>query len=399
MIQRDTFALVGARVVTGHRTDPIERGTVVVRNRRIAAVGPSASTPVPRDVPVVDAAGKTIIPGLWDMHAHASQIDWAPVYLASGVTTIRDLGGEEGFLVAIRDAIASGKALGPRYLLAGLVDGPGPRAFGAVTAATPEEGRAVVRRYHGEGFEQMKIYSLVAPDVVAAIVDEAHKLGMTVTGHVPQGMTSQSVVEAGFDSIAHMQLRGTAGSDASNAQIAFFRTHNTVMDPTQSWNELGGRPAATPLERLLPGIERLPRPLTRMFASMTAGNGDPPAARARLIESARLLKAAVDAGLVVVAGTDKGVPGFSLQRELELYVEGGMTPIEALQTASLMPAHAMKLDREVGTIDVGKRADLVVLDANPLENISNVRTARMVATNGRLYDCNVLWKAAGFGQR
>ncbi len=398
-IQRDTFALVGARVITGHRAAPIDPATIVVRNGRIAAVGPAASTPVPRGVPAVDVAGKTIIPGLWDMHAHASQIDWAPVYLASGVTSIRDLGGDNGFLVAMRDAIRSGRVLGPRYLLAGLVDGPGPRAFGAVTAASPDEGRAVVRRYHADGFEQMKIYSLVAPDVVAAIVDEAHKLGMTVTGHVPQGMTSQSVVEAGFDSIAHMQLRGTSGSDASKAQIAFFRAHGTVMDPTESWNELGGRPAATPLESFLPGVARLPRTLTRMFASMPGGNGDPQATHARLIEGVRLLKDAVDAGLVVVAGTDKGVPGFSLQRELELYVEGGMTPLEALQAATLMPAHAMKLDREVGTIDVGKRADLAVLDADPLVNISNVRTARMVLANGRLYDCNALWKAAGFAPR
>jgi imidazolonepropionase-like amidohydrolase len=136
-----------------------------------------------------------------------------------------------------------------------------------------------------------------------------------------------------------------------------------------------------------------------MFASMPGGNGDPQATHARLIEGVRLLKDAVDAGLVVVAGTDKGVPGFSLQRELELYVEGGMTPLEALQAATLMPAHAMKLDREVGTIDVGKRADLVVLDADPLVNISNVRTARMVLANGRLYDCNALWKAAGFAPR
>ena len=399
VIQRDAFALVGARVIDGTGNAPVDDAVVVVRDGRIADVGPRASTPLPTGLPTVDVRGKTIIPGLWDMHAHASQIDWAPVYLASGVTTIRDLGGEEGFLVAIRDAIRSGRALGPRYLLSGLVDGPGPRAFGAVTAATPEEGRAVVRRYHAEAFEQIKIYSLVAPDVAAAIVDETHKLGMTVTGHVPNGMTSQSVIDAGFDSIAHMQLRGEAGSDASVQQIAFFKAHGTVMDPTQSWNELGGRPAATPLESLLPGIARLPRPLSRMFASMTPGNGDPQAARARLVASARLLKNAVDAGLLVVAGTDKGVPGFSLQRELELYVEGGMTPMQAIQTATIMPARAMRLDKELGTLVRGKRADLVVLDADPLTAISNVRAARMVVSNGRLYDCNVLWKAAGYGLR
>lgn len=396
--QRGTFALVGARVITATTVAPIENATVIVRDDRIAEVGPAATVTVPRGMAVVDVRGKTIVPGLWDMHAHASQIDWSFPYLASGVTTIRDMGGEDGFLLAIRDAIRSGRALGPRYLLAGLVDGPGPRAFGAVTAGTPDEGRAVVRRYHEEGFEQIKIYSLVTPEVVRAICEEAHRLGMTVTGHVPNGMTAQSVVEAGFDSIAHMQLRGASGSDASKQQIAFFRDHRTVMDPTESWNELSGRPAAVPLESLLPGVSRLPRPLARMFASMPGGNGDPQATHARLIESVKLLKDAVDAGLLVVAGTDKGVPGFSLQRELELYVEGGMTPLEAIQTATIMPARAMGLEKELGTIEVGKRADLVVLDADPLAAISNIRTARQVVVNGRLYDCDALWRAAGFAR-
>lgn len=391
-----TYALVGATVVDGTARPPIPNATVVIRAGRIAAVGPSSSTPVPADAPVVDVKGQFIIPGLWDMHAHASQIDWAPVYLASGVTTLRDLGGDNAFLMAIRDAIRSGAALGPRYLLAGLVDGPGPRAFGAVTAATPDEGRAVVRRYHDQGFEQMKIYSLVAPDVVKAIVDEAHKLGMTVTGHVPTGMTSQSVVEAGFDSIAHMQLRGQAGSDASKEQIAFFKAHGTVMDPTQSWNELGGHPASVTLESFLPGVSRLPLPLKRMFDSMPGGNADPQTWHTRLIDNVKLLKDAVDAGLLVVAGTDKGVPGFSLQRELELYVEGGMTPLQAIQTATIMPARAMKLDKELGTIEAGKRADLVVLTGDPLARIANIRATRWVVSSGRLYDSAALWRAAGF---
>ena len=399
VMQRDAFALVGARVITGAAVAPIENATVVVREGRIVTVGPSASTPVPSGVSTVDARGKTVIPGLWDMHAHASQIDWAPAYLASGVTTIRDMGGEEKFLVSIRAAIKSGGALGPRYVLAGLVDGPGPRAFGDVTAATPDEGRSVVRRYHDEAFEQIKIYSLVTPDVVAAIVDEAHKLGMTVTGHVPNGMTSQSVVEAGFDSIAHMQLRGESGSDTSQQQIAFFKAHQTVMDPTESWNELSGHPASIALGALLPGVERLPSPLTRMFASMSWGAGDADAYRTRLRASLKLLKDAVDAGVLVVAGTDKGVPGFSLQREIELYVEGGMTPLQAIQAATIVPARAMKLDKELGTIEPGKRADLVILDGNPLEQIGAIRSAAMVVSNGRLYRCADLWKAAGFGTR
>ena len=319
-----------------------------------------------------------------------------PCICASGVTTIRDMGGEPDFLVAFRDAVASGQALGPRVLLAGLVDGPGPTAFGAVTAATPEEGVAVVRKYHDLKFDEMKIYSLVKPDVVAAIVAEAHKFGMTVTGHVPQGMTSQSVVEAGFDGIAHMQLRGQSGSDASTQQIAFFKAHHTVMDPTESWNELGGHAAATPLESFLPGVSRLPRPLARMFASMPGSAGDPAAIHARLVDGVKLLKDAIGAGLLVVAGTDKGVPGFSLQREIELYVEGGMTPLEAIQAASIMPARAMRMDKDTGTIETGKRADLVVLTGNPLTNIANIRSAKWVVANGRMYECASLWRAAGY---
>jgi imidazolonepropionase-like amidohydrolase len=245
----------------------------------------------------------------------------------------------------------------------------------------------------------MKIYSLVKPDVVAAIVSEAHKLGMTVTGHVPQGMTSQSAVEGGFDGIAHMQLRWQSGTDASKQQIAFFKAHHTVMDPTESWNELGGHSAATPLESFLSGVSRLPRPLARMFASMPGSTGDPAAIHARLVDGVKLLKDAIDAGLLVVAGTDKGVPGFSLQREIELYVEGGMTPLEAIQAATILPARAMRLDKDTGTIETGKRADLVVLTGNPLTNIANIRTARWVVANGRMYECGVLWKAAGYGPR
>jgi imidazolonepropionase-like amidohydrolase len=393
-IATNTFALVGARIITGTGQPPIESGTIFVRDGRIAAVGPQGSTPVPAGVRGIDVTGKSVIAGLWDSHAHAAQTDWAPVYLASGVTTIRDLGGEEPFLIAMRDAIASGAALGPRYLLAGLIDGAGPRAFGMVSASTADEARAIVRRYYDEGFQQIKIYSETPAVLVPDITAEAHRLGMTVTGHLPSGLTWQSAVEQGYDGIAHMQLRGTPGSESSHQQIAFFKEHHTVMDPTLSWNELSGRSMTAPLDALLPGATaRLPLALRRMFDSMNGGNGGSQATAAKLV------KAAVDAGLIVTAGTDKGVPGFSLQRELEIYVQGGLTPLEAIQSATLMPARAMKLDRDLGTIEAGKFADLVVLDGDPLANISNIRGARMVVSQGRLYDCNVLWSAAGFGPR
>jgi imidazolonepropionase-like amidohydrolase len=300
------------------------------------------------------------------------------------------MGGEEGFLIAIRDAIASGTALGPRYLLAGLIDGAGPRAFGEVVASTPEEAKAIVQRYHAEGFQEIKIYLETPAALVPVIAAEAHRLGMTVTGHLPAGLTWQTAVEAGYDGIAHMQLRGQSGSDQSKAQIAFFKAHGTVMDPTQSWNELSSRSMTQPLDVLLPGAARLPLTLRRQFDSMTGGSGGSQA------NSLKLLKDAVDSGVPVVAGTDKGVPGLSVLREIELYVEGGMTPLEAIQAATIVPARAMKLEKDSGTVEVGKRADLVILSANPLEKISNIRTAQFVVVNGRLYDCATLWKAAGY---
>jgi hypothetical protein len=266
-------------------------------------------------------------------------------------------GGEEPFLVAIRDAIASGAALGPRYLLAGLIDGPGARAFGMVSASTADEARTIIRRYHDEGFQEIKIYIELPAALVPAVTEEAHRLGMTVTGHLPSGLTWQSAVDNGYDGIAHMQLRGDPDSDASQQQIAFFKQHGTLMDPTLSWNELSGRLMTQPLDALLPGASRLPLPLRRMFESMSGGNGG------SQLNAARLVKTAVNAGVLVLAGTDKGVPGFSLQRELEIYVQGGLTTLEALQTATIMPARAMKRDKDLGTIEAGKVADLVVLDA------------------------------------
>jgi imidazolonepropionase-like amidohydrolase len=394
-VQSDTFALVGATVVDGTRRAPIANATVIVRGGRIEAVGPASRVRPPSSVPKVDVAGATIIPGLWDMHAHASQIDWAPVYLASGVTTIRDMGGEMAFLTAFRDAVSAGEAIGPRMLLAGLIDGPGPRAFGAVSAATADEAQQIVRRYKDAGFRQIKIYSLVSPSVAAAIAVEAHRLGMTVTGHVPNGMTADQAVGVGFDQIAHMPLSGDPGSEQVQSLIGLFVRRRIVIDPTESWNELLGRPAATPIESFQPGVRRLPTPLARMIASLPGSAGDAAAARARLLNSLHLVRDASQAGVLVVAGSDKGVPGFSLQRELELYVEGGMTPLDALRTATANAAQAMRID-DSGTVEGGKRADLVVLTGNPLENISNIRTAKWVVANGKLYDCQKLWEAAGF---
>src|SRR5437016_7867898 len=176
--------------------------------------------------------------------------------LAAGITTARDCGGELQFLTAVRDEIDQRHGLGPRLLLAGLVDASGPDAFGAVSADTPEQGRAVVQRYKAAGFQQIKLYTLLKPDVVKAISDEAHRLGMTVTGHVPSALNAITGVEGGMDQINHLGFvtpslrtpsenkngRNDAPIDFNSEQvrkaIQFFQQHHTVIDPTASWGEM-----------------------------------------------------------------------------------------------------------------------------------------------------------------
>jgi imidazolonepropionase-like amidohydrolase len=396
LLKSGTYAMTGATIVDGTGRAAIPDGVVVVRDGRIADVGPRAAVTIPPGVPSVAVDGKTIVPGLWDMHTHVTQIEWAPVYLAAGVTTVRDMGNEFEFVVPLRDAIASGRALGPRVLAAGLIDGGGPNAFGVYYATTSEEAKQAVAKYHDAGFQQIKIYSLVTPPIVEAICAEAHRLGMTVTGHVPNGMTIEQAAAAGMDHIAHLAIRGEAGSEEVQKTIAFLRDHKTVMDPTQSWNELLGHAVGTPISAFQPGVLKIPAPLNRVFSNAGAGGIDAATARTRLERGLRIVKALHDAGVPIVAGTDEGIPGYSVHREIELYVEAGLTPMEALQAATIVPARAMKMDGELGTIERGKRADMIVLNANPLDAIRNIRAVRWTIRDGRVYDAPALWQSVRF---
>jgi imidazolonepropionase-like amidohydrolase len=308
------------------------------------------------------------------------------------------MGGEFDVVTRLRDAWRDGPAIGPRLLAAGLVDGPGPGAFGVVTAGNPDEGRAVMKKYKDAGFQQMKIYSLVNRPTVEAVVQAAHEAGMTVTGHIPTGLTLRDVITIGFDSVAHLVVRGAPGSDELRDTIAFVKAHNTVMDPTISWNELLGRSVQTPIESFQPGFVHVAPALQRLIAGANGGSVTPEQAHERLARSLQIIKALHDAGVPIVAGTDKGVPGVSVAREIELYVEAGLSPLDAIRCATAVPAQVMGLAKDSGTIAPGLRGDLIVVDGNPLERISDIRKVVMVSTNGRLYDAAPLWTAGGFRQ-
>ncbi len=388
-----TFALAGARLIDGTGRPPIDDAVVVIRDGRIAAAGARPSTAIPNGVRVIDARGRTIAPGLWDMHAHAAQIEWLPAYLAAGVTTIRDMGGEAPYLTAIQRA--DGDALKPRFLVAALVDGSGPGGFGAIIAATPAEGRETVNGYKGLGFHQIKLYSLLQPDVVNAITTRAHELGMSVTGHVPTALGLTQAIEAGMDHVAHLPLNGDPQSPQNRATIELLAKKQIVIDPTLPWNELLGHAPETPLESFEPGFAHAPPALLANYRSVK-NDTDAATAKKRVRDSMAMVKALFDAGVPIVAGTDGALPGFSLLRSIEMYVEAGLTPMQAIESATRVPAESMGLAKDTGTIEAGKRADLIVLNADPLAQISNIRKLHWVVVNGRVFEPAKLWSAAGF---
>ena len=390
------LAITGGEILDMTGRKPIANGTIVVVDGRITAVGPSNRVAVPRQATVVSAAGKTVMPGLWDMHAHFEQVEWGPIYLAAGVTTVRDVGNELEFVTAVRDAVAAGKGLGPRMLVAGIIDGAGTQGLGVARAATPDEGRQWVNRYRDAGFDQIKIYSSVTPEVLRAITGEAHRVGMTVTGHVPQGMTALTAMDAGLDQINHLEYITAVMNPDPEAVVAALKRRGTVVDPTLALYELLARPFTQSIETFEPGIRKI---ASELQAPLN-GFGSPPEAsrrrRARLEESLALVNQLHRAGIPIVAGTDQSVPGYSLHRELELYVKAGFSPFDALAAATIVPARAMKKESDSGTIERGKRGDLIVLDGSPLDDIHNTRRIYRVITNGRVFDPAPLWRSVGF---
>ena len=384
-VAEGSFVLDGAALIDGTGRPSVADSVIVVRDGKIVAAGARAAVSTPPGVRVIDARGTTAIPGLWDMHAHASQIEWAPAYLGVGVTTIRDMGAESRYITAFRDAAASAAVVGPRVLVAGLVDGDAPAAFGAVTASTPAEARSIVERYHAAGFQQMKLYSLLQPDVVEATTKRAHELGMTVTGHVPTSLGTRRAIEAGMDQVAHMPIEGEPGSAELRETIALLAKRQVVVDPTIPWTELLGRAPETPIESFESSIGAAPLPMVFSYRSVV-NKVDPASARERLERQLAMIKTLYDAGVPIVAGTDGGVPGYSLLRSLELYVQAGLTPMAAIQSATSVAAKAMGEAATAGTIEPGKRADLLVLDADPLADIRNIRRSRWVVVGGRMYE-------------
>ena len=387
--------------------------TVVIEGNRITKVGAGNTEDLPAGALTIDATGKTLVPGLWDMHAHVFDGDGL-LNLAAGVTTVRDLGNSIDELMARRKRIEEGTEVGTRIILAGIIDGPGPyQGPTKVLVATEAEARAAVDNYVKLGYEQIKIYSSVKPELVPVIIDEAHKAGRRVSGHIPAYMTASQCVQLGYDEIQHVnflvlnffpdvketqtRLRITepaklaAGLDLGSSEVQGFiqllKDHHTMVDPTMSIFE--GQYTSKPGE-VSPGyaavFKRLPVQVRRRM--LNGGLQAPEGMEARYRESFAKMVSLVGllykAGVPVEAGTDS-MAGFALHRELELDTQAGIHPAEVLKLATLGAARIMKRDAELGSITPGKLADVVLVDGNPAANMSDIRKPVLVVKNGVVY--------------
>jgi hypothetical protein len=421
------LAIVHARLFDSERATIVPDATVVVERDRITAVG-NAATPVPSGAQVIDAHGRTLLPGLWDMHVHLDSDDGVR-QIASGITTVRDLGNDMSQLAARVARFDAGTEIGPHVLRAGLIDGPGPfTAPTGVVVKSPEEATAAVARFADAGYVQAKIYSSVDPALVPVIAQAAHARGLRVSGHIPSGMNAAQAVEAGYDEIQHVNflfLRFLAGpGDDTRTPLRFTRVaergaeldlagpevqqflellvaHHTVLDPTlvafhQMFVSDPGEldPALAPYEK------RLPAQSVRFGKS--GGLPAPGGKRARFRESfaalLHMIKRAWDLRIPIVAGTDDA-PGLALSHELELYVQAGIPAPDVLALATIGAARVMHQDRESGSIAPGKRADLVLVDGDPTRDITAVRNTDVVVCRGVVYQPAELFTAAGMRPR
>ena len=400
--------------------------TVIVENGKIAGVGPAGATEIPRGAQVIDGARKTLIPGLWDNHQHYGDDSTGPLLLATGITSVRDPGNQIEELLARKKRIESGQLLGTRILPSMLIDGSGPyTAQVAVVVKNLDEALAAVRRAKDSGYFGIKLYGTIDPAWVKPMADLAHQLGLRVHGHIPRGMRPLNAVQAGYDELTHinfvmMQAMPDDVVATSNGMNRFIGTgkyaaeidvHSAAM--TSFLDELASRqiaidPTLVTFESLyvpdrgtmppaeVPYRDTLPPQFSRAFLS--GGMAPPPdlsreRMRASFLKLQALIPELYKRHIPVMAGTDGF--GFDLIRELELYVSSGMTPEDALATATIIPAQTFHLGDQTGSLARGKLAELALIDGDPSKNIGDLRQVELVMRDGRLMKASDLRAAIG----
>lgn len=399
--------------------------TVTVRNGRIDDIRDSTLPKSKQRGLEINGTGKFLIPGLWDMHVHMVFGDWfprgkevtLPLFIANGITGVRDMGGELEVLQQWRKEISAGTLLGPRIVMSGpMLDGPQPRFPSSIAIKTPEDGRRAVDDLKKQGADFIKLQSLIPREAVFAIADEARKQGISFVGHVPDSVRASEASNAGQKSFEHLIgifegsspledefIKGAKTEDKflstydpklADALFALLAKNQTWQCPTLVWERGGNlidlsdfthdsRAKYAPAYWKDVTWKRFTAEIKHDF------NTTDLATRRRFVDKElEVVKTMHRAGIPFLAGTDTppGVyifPGFSLHEELQRFVAAGFTPLEALQTATLNPAKFLAMEDRLGAIEKGKLADMVLLDANPLDDIRNTQRIAGVVVNGR----------------
>jgi imidazolonepropionase-like amidohydrolase len=400
--------------------------TIIVRDWKIEAIANSGAGFAGKlSGTHVDGSGKFLIPGLWDMHVHMVFGDWfprgkevtLPLFIANGITGVRDMGGELEVLQQWRQEISAGKLIGPRIVMSGpMLDGPQPRFPSSIAIKTPQDGRKAVDELKRRGADFIKLQSLIPREAVFAIADEAKKQGISFVGHVPDTVRASEASNAGQKSFEHLigifegsspledefikgtktqkQFLSTYDAKRAEALFSLLAKNQTWQCPTLVWERGGNLIDETDFAhdtraKYVPAYwknvtwKRFTEQIKHEF-----NTDDLTTRKAFVTKELEVVNAMHRAGIPFLAGTDTppGVyifPGFSLHEELQRFVAAGFTPMEALQTATLNPARFLGMEDRLGTIEKGKLADLVLLDANPLDDIRNTQKIQSVIANGR----------------
>ncbi|MGH9702634.1 MAG: amidohydrolase family protein [Candidatus Acidiferrales bacterium] len=426
---------------TGAAAQPNQ--TVVIANGRIEEVRPSRKVRMPAGARVIDGKGHFLIPGLWDMHVHLAGIVADPVWsketllpllIANGVTGVRDMGGKLAALIAWRQEIAAGKLPGPHLFFSGpMIDGAAFGDLDIIAVKSPEEGRQTVDELQQQGADFIKVLSRLNRESYFAIAQESKARGIRFAGHVPVAVGTGEASDAGQQSIEHILYGGFAVACAKNeadfrAQLVeAFKNGRIlaiakVIDAAQAqydpeiasalWKKLvANQTWVVPtlvstytsgrLDQLAAKnefLKYLPQSVSKDWAPAEIQTATVPTKlewyQSQLKAHIKLVGEMHRAGVRLLAGTDSldtyEFPGYSLHQELQFLVQAGLTPMEALQTATLNAAAFLGKQSDYGTIQKGKVADVVLLDANPLENIANTRKIRGVVVAGRFLDQEAL---------
>ena len=425
-----TIAFVHVETFDADHQQFLKDQTVVVADGKITAAGAYETTSVPADAQVIAGAGLTLVPGLWDSHQHVGDDFSGPSLLSQGVTSARDPGNNNDLTIDRARRRAAGDLLMPKVYASSPIDGKGPNSaqLGTVVA-TEAEGIAAVDKAKADGFVAVKFYGSLPKDYVKPLAAEAHKLGLHVHGHVPAGMRPSEAIADGYDEITHIyfvmmeampdsvvaksngiaRLEGMGmyakdvdlNASPMKSLIAEMGEKKITSDPTlvvveaELASENGEMsPAYAPFAGTLP-------PATergfRAGGLQVASGYTRADYRAGFKKLEALVMAMHKAGVPIVAGTDGS--GLELIRELELYVEAGFTPAEALETATLNAARLQHAEASVGSIAVGKTADLVLVEGDPSQHIGDLRHTRMVMMDGIPMDADALRTVSGFSGR